>query len=161
MGESKWKKNMDASEKLGTNIAEAHAHALIKDNYFTWLLECKLHTAGHEIKTEYEQSTSAGEGDEWEDTMFFPKDLCHIEVCAPDASCEEFKLVTEEDDKEAYKRARERRREIQEKMGQKVASSSKKRVIKLVSTKHNEYKRQEDKVSTQESRKRKRRSCSG
>jgi hypothetical protein len=52
IGEGTWKQCFTGDKMFGTNILEAYAHAIIKNNYFAWLYDSKSKTR----EAHYEQN---------------------------------------------------------------------------------------------------------
>ncbi len=45
---------LSENKRLGTNVSEAFAHAIIKNNYFAWLYDYKNKNPGCTLQTEYD-----------------------------------------------------------------------------------------------------------
>jgi hypothetical protein len=52
-GDGNWKQCFAENKRLGTNISEAFAHAIIENNYFAWLYDYKNKNPGCILQTEY------------------------------------------------------------------------------------------------------------
>ena len=63
MGEKRWKRDLEQNNRLGTSVAEAFAHALIKNNYFAWLFEYKSASNNTTLKTVYDGKSRTDYGD--------------------------------------------------------------------------------------------------
>jgi hypothetical protein len=46
VGDGIWKQCFAENKRLGTNVSEAFAHAIIEINYFAWLYDCKNKNPG-------------------------------------------------------------------------------------------------------------------
>ena len=54
IGEGTWKRCFTGNKRFGTNILEAYAHAIIKNNYFAWLYDYKSKHPASTLQTEYD-----------------------------------------------------------------------------------------------------------
>ena len=54
VGEGTWKHRFAKGERLGTNVLEAYALAIIKNNYFAWLYDYKSNNPASTLQTEYD-----------------------------------------------------------------------------------------------------------
>ncbi len=54
VGDSNWKKHfwLKQNKRLGANVSEAFAHAIIENNYFAWLYDYKNKNPGCTLKNE-------------------------------------------------------------------------------------------------------------
>ena len=54
VGENAWKRRFVEKKRFGTNVLEAFAHAIIRNNYFAWLYDFKSNNPGTTLVTEYD-----------------------------------------------------------------------------------------------------------
>lgn len=96
-GDSKWKLGMkDSKTRLTTSLAEAYAHALLANNYFSWLFEYKAeYWQDEELTTAYEQDTDKDEAL----SMFCVKETENVEIMNPEMDHDgEFTCISDPDE---------------------------------------------------------------
>jgi hypothetical protein len=78
---------------LSTNVSEAFAHAIIKNNYFTWLYDYKNKNPGCTLLTEYDLAEQENEDSNDQDKWIFCSDFNEIEIALPNNDGGDYKLV--------------------------------------------------------------------
>ncbi len=98
VGDGNWKQCFAENKRLGTNVSEAFAHAIIENNYFVWLYDYKNKYPGCTPQTKYdlakqENEDSDGNDEKW---IFCSGDLDKIEIALPKEDGGDYELVTNE-----------------------------------------------------------------
>jgi hypothetical protein len=80
---------------LGTIVSEAFAHAIIENNYFTWLYDYKNKNPGCTLLTEYDLAEQENEdsNDDDDKQIIFCSDLDKIEIALPNDDGDDYELV--------------------------------------------------------------------
>jgi hypothetical protein len=85
------------NKRLGTNVSEAFAHAIIKNYYFAWLYKYKNKNPGCTLLTEYNLAEQENEdSNDDDDKRIFCSDLDEIEIALPNNDGDDYELVFNE-----------------------------------------------------------------
>lgn len=107
IGDARWKSRMTEKKKLGTAVAEAYAHATLRNHYFAWLYEYKAGRPGNTLRTEYDAVLQAAvDGSDNEDHQgllptppsLFCGDLDMVEVSVPTRPAQAASSTTAEEE---------------------------------------------------------------
>jgi hypothetical protein len=97
VGDGIWKQCFAENKRLGTNVSEAFAHAIIENNYFTWLYDYKNKNTGCTLLIEYDLAKQENEdSNDNDDKQIFCSDLDEIKIALPKDDGGDYKLVFNE-----------------------------------------------------------------
>jgi hypothetical protein len=97
VGDGIWKQCFAENKRLGTNVSEAFAHAIIENNYFAWLYDYKNKNPGCTLLTEYNLADQENEdSNDDDDKWIFCSDLDKIEIALPNDDGDDYELVFNE-----------------------------------------------------------------
>jgi hypothetical protein len=97
VGGSIWKQCFAENKKLGTNVSEAFAHAIIVNDYFTWLYDYNNKNPGCMLQTEYDLAEQVNEdSNDNDDKQIFCSNLDKIEIALPNNDGDDYELVFNE-----------------------------------------------------------------
>ena len=97
VGDGIWKRCFAENKRLGTNVSEAFAHAIIENNYFAWLYDYKNKNPGCTLLTEYDLAEQENEdSNDDDDKRIFCSDLDEIEIALPNDDGGDYELVFNE-----------------------------------------------------------------
>jgi len=86
IGDATWKRRMAENKRLGSIIAEAYTHGVIRNHFFAWLYEYKAKNPSNALRTEYDQvSPGSDQNEEQGQSLMAPLysgDLDMIQVSA-------------------------------------------------------------------------------
>jgi hypothetical protein len=92
-----WKQHFTENKRLGTNVSEAFAHAIIENNYSAWLYDYKNKNPGCTLLTEYDLAEQENEdSNDNDDKRIFCSDLDEIEIALPNNDSGDYELVFNE-----------------------------------------------------------------
>jgi hypothetical protein len=100
VGDGNWKQCFAENTRLGTNISEAFAHAIIENNYFAWLYvyknqKPKTQDAPYKLYTMWPNKKIEDSNDN-DNKWIFCSDLEEIEITLSKDDCGDYELVFDE-----------------------------------------------------------------
>jgi hypothetical protein len=106
LGDGIWKQCFTENKRLGTNVSEAFAHAIIENKYFAWLYDYKNKNPGCTLLTEYNLSKQENEdSNDDNDKWIFCSDLDKNEIALPNDDGDDYELVFNEGPTKAQAKA--------------------------------------------------------
>jgi hypothetical protein len=94
VGDGNQKQCFVENKRLGTNVSEAFAHAIIENNYFAWLYDYINKNPGCTLQTEYDLAKQENEdSNDNDDKWIFCSDLDEIEIALPKDDGGDYELV--------------------------------------------------------------------
>jgi hypothetical protein len=98
VGNGNWKQCFAENKRLGTNVSEAFAHAIIENNYFAWLYDYKNKNPGCTLQTKYNLAEQQNEdsNDDNNEKWIFCSDFDKIEIALPKDDSGDYELAFKE-----------------------------------------------------------------
>ena len=142
IGEARWKRNMEEKKPCGTSISEAFTHALLENNYFSWLLDYKMRSGQDcAIITECDDDKKDDQGRAVKKELFMGA-VTAIQVEVPKERGDPYKIYDKHSPQARFDAAKTKTEHLHKKLREKARSPDEthKKMFDEIAKTHSAYK---------------------